>query len=149
MSDFKLSQLVSIPTHCCGHILDWAMVCSEDSLVSLEGVQDYAVLLDHYVVICHLALTKPPPSTWVVTSKNIRVVCSSDFQADVKALIDSTGEQRLDVDQEDLIDVYDDGLRQVLDHHDPSVNRHIGYCPFALWMYEEVRAAQQQRRQAK
>ena len=110
LSDFRLSQLVSELTHCHGHIVDWVVVCYEESLASLERVQDYAGLSDHYVVVCCLAVTKRPPSTWLMMSKNIRAVWLSDFQADVKALVNSTGEQHSDLDLEDLVDVYNDGL---------------------------------------
>ena len=79
--------------------------------MSLERVQDYAGLSDHYVVVCCLAVTKRPPSTCLMMSKNIRAVWLSDFQADVKALVNSTGEQRSDLDLEDLVDAYD-GLQR-------------------------------------
>ena len=65
-------------------------------------------------------------------------MCSSDFQADVKALVDSTGEQRSDLDLEDLDDVYDDGPRQVLDRHVPSVTRRVRDRPSAPLMSEEI-----------
>ena len=131
LSDFGLSQLVSVPTHRRGHTLDWVVVRNKESLVSLEGVHDCAGLSDHYVVVCRLAVTKPPPPTRLVTSRNIRAVCSSGFQADVKALVDSTGEQRSDLDLEDLVDVYNDGLRRVLDRHAPYVTRCVRDRPSA------------------
>ena len=109
LSDFGLSQLVSVPTYHCGHTLDWVSVHSEESLVYLERIQDYASLSDHYVVCC-LAVTMPSPPTRLVTSRNIRAVSSSGFQADVKALVDSMGEQRSNMDLEDLVDVCNDGL---------------------------------------
>ena len=140
LSDFRLSQLVNVPTHRRGHALDWIVVRSEKSLVSLERVRDYAGLSDHYVVVCRLAVTKPPPPTRLVTSQNIRAVCSSDFQADIKALVDSTGEKRSYLDLGDLVDVYNHGLRQVLDRHAPSVTRRVRDRPSAPWM-SEVTAA--------
>ena len=78
--------------------------------MSLERLQDYAGLSDHYVVVYCLAVTTPPPPTRLVTSRNIRAVSSSGFQADVKALVDSMGEQRSNMDLEDLVDVCNDGL---------------------------------------
>ena len=74
-------------------------------------MQDYVGLSDQYVIVCRLAVTKPPPPTRLVTSRNISAVCSFDFQADVKALVDPTGEQHPDLDLENLVDVYNDGLR--------------------------------------
>ena len=133
LSDFGLSQPVCVPTNRRGHTLDWVVVRNEESLVSLERVQDYACLSDHYVVVYRLAVTKPPPPARLVTSRNIRAMCSSGFRADVKALVDSTGEQRSDLDLEDLVDVYNDGLRQVLDRHAPSVTRRVRDCPSTPW----------------
>ena len=130
LSDFRLSQLVNVPTHRRGHALDWIVVRSEKSLVSLERVRDYAGLSDHYVVISRLAITEPPPSTRLATSRNIRAVSSSGFQTDGKVLVDVTSEQRADLDLEDLVDVYDDGLRQVSHRHAP-VTRHVRDRPSA------------------
>ena len=58
------------------------------------------------------------------------------------------GEQRSDLDLEDLVDVYNDGLRQVLDRHAPSVTRRVRDRPSAPWMSEKVRTARRQRRRA-
>ena len=116
LSDFGLSQPVCVPTNRRGHTLDWVVVRSEESPISLERVQDDAGLLDHF---------KPPPSTRLLTSRNIRAVRSSDFQDDVKALVDSTGKQLSDLDLGDLVDIYNNGLRQVLDRHAPSVTSHV------------------------
>ena len=96
-------------------------------------MQDYVGLSDQYVIVCRLAVTKPPPPTRLVTSRNISAVCTFDFQADVKALVDSTGGQRSDLDLKDLVDVYNDGLRQVLDRHAPSVTRRVRDCPSTPW----------------
>ena len=114
--------------------------------MSLERVQDYAGLSDHYIVVCRLAVSKPPPPTRLVASRNIRAVWSSGFRADVKALVDSTCEQRSDQALEDPVDVYNDGLRHVLDRHAPSVTRRVRDSPSAPWMSEEIRAARRQRR---
>ena len=122
------------------------MVLSEDSLLSLERVQDCACLSDHYVVVCRLAVTKSPPPTRLVTSRNIKAVFSSDFQTAVKALVDPTGEQRSDLDLGDLVDVYNEGLRQILDCHAPSVTRRVRDRPSAPLMSDEVTAARRQRR---
>ena len=73
-------------------------------------MQDYVGLSDQYVIVCRLAVTKPPPPTRLMTPRNIRDVCFSGFQADVKALVDSMGEQRSNMDLEDLVDVCNDGL---------------------------------------
>ena len=114
--------------------------------MSLKRVGDCAGLSDHYVVVRRLAVTNPPPSTRLVASRNIRAVCSSDLQANLKAMVDSAGEQRSHLDLENLVDVYNDGLRQVLGRHASSVTRRDR--PSAPRMSEKVRTARRQWRRA-
>ena len=92
--------------------------------------------------------TKPQPPTRLVTSRNTRAVCSTVSQAGVKTPVDSVGEQRSDSEQEDLVDVYNDGLRQVLYCHSPFVTRRVRDRSSASRKSEEVRAALRQRRRA-
>ena len=40
LSDHSLTQLVKVPTHKCGHILDWVVVHTESTCLSFEGVRD-------------------------------------------------------------------------------------------------------------
>ena len=61
LSDHNLTQLVSVPTHKRGHILDWVVVRTENSCFCFDSVQDYPDLSDHKAVACTLAVTKPSP----------------------------------------------------------------------------------------
>nr|KAG5699041.1 hypothetical protein BaRGS_025435 [Batillaria attramentaria] len=79
-------------------------------MLSVNKVQDCAGLSDHYLLICGLSLTRPPPLTRLVTSRNLKAVNPVDFQSDVKSLASSVGE-RHDLDVEGLVDVYDSDLR--------------------------------------
>ena len=47
LSDHGLTQLVDVPTHRCGHTLDWAVVRSDASCLVLERVDDMPGLCDH------------------------------------------------------------------------------------------------------
>ena len=47
LSDHGLTQLVDVPTHRCGHILDWAVVRSDVSCLVLEKVDDMPGLSYH------------------------------------------------------------------------------------------------------
>ena len=47
LSDHGLTQLVDVPTHRCGHTLDWAVVRSDVSPLALERVDDMPGLSDH------------------------------------------------------------------------------------------------------
>ena len=138
LSDHNLTQLVNVPTHKCGHILDWVVVHTESSCLSFEGVRDCPDLSDHKAVVCTLAVAKPSPRRRLVTSRNIRAICPSDFQCDMRAYSDFMH----------LVDVYNDGLRRLLDRHAPSVTRRERDRPSAPWMTEEIREARRRRRQA-
>ena len=148
LSDYGLSQLVTVPTHRRGHILDWVVVRSEGSLLSVDSVQDCAGLSDHHAVVCSLAVSRPPPRTKLVTSRHVRAVCLSDFQNDVKAFAESTSAPLADRDLGDLVTVYDDGLLDILDHHAPLVTRRVRDRPSAPWMSEDLREARRRRRRA-
>ena len=45
LSDYNLTQLVNVPTHKRGHILDWVVVRTENSCFCFDSVQDYPCLL--------------------------------------------------------------------------------------------------------
>ena len=47
LSDHGLTQLVDVPTHRCGHTLDWAVVRSDVSCLVLERVEDMPGISDH------------------------------------------------------------------------------------------------------
>ena len=61
LSDHNLTQLVNVPTHQRGHILDWVVVPTENGCFCFDSVQDYPDLSDHKAVICTLAVMKPSP----------------------------------------------------------------------------------------
>ena len=148
LSDHNLTQLVNVPTHKRGRILDWVVVRTENSCFCFDSVQDYPDLSDHKAVVCTLAVTKPSPSRRLVTSRNIKAICLSDFQSDVRAWVEAASHQCSDLDLASLVDVYTDGLRRVLDRHAPSVTRRVRDRPSAPWMTEEIREARRRRRLA-
>ena len=145
-SAHNLTQLVNVPTHKCGHILDWVVVRTENSCFCFDSVQDYPDLSDHKAVVCTLAVTKPSPRRRLVTSRNIKAICLSDFQSDVRAWVEAASQQCSDLDLASLVvDVYNDGLCRVLDRHTPSVTRCVRDRPSAPWMTEEIREARRRR----
>ena len=79
LGDHSLTQLVNVPIHKCGHILDWVVVHTESSCLSFEGVRDCPDLSDQKAVVCTLAVAKPSPRRRLVTSRNIKAICPSDF----------------------------------------------------------------------
>ena len=139
---------VHVPTDKRSHILDWVVVRTENSCFCFDSVQDYPDLSDHKAVVCTLAVTKPFPRRRLVTSRNIKAICLSGFQSDVRAWVEAASQQCSDLDLASLVDVYNDGLRRVLDRHAPSVTRRVRDRPSAPWMTEEIREARRRRRLA-
>ena len=73
LSDHDLTQLVNVPTHKRGHILDWFVVrTAENSCFCFDSVQDYPDLSDHKAVVCTLAVTKPSPCIHLVTQGTLK-----------------------------------------------------------------------------
>ena len=88
------------------------------------------------------------PNFEAKSSRNIRAICSFDFQRDVRALVEAASYQCSDSDLVHLVDVCNDGLRRLLDRHAPSVIRRVRDRSSAPWMTEEIREARRRRRQA-
>ena len=89
LSDHSLTPLIKVPTHKCGHILDCVVVHTESACLSFEDMRDCPDLSDHKAVVCMLAVVKPFSRRHLVTSRNIKAMCPSDFQCDVRALVEA------------------------------------------------------------
>ena len=144
LSDHGLTQLVDVPTHRCGHTLDWAVVRSDVSCLVLERVDDMPGLSDHRSLLCKMTITAPSKSKRTVTSRNTKAVSLPDFQADVKRFADRYSQ----CPDRDLADSYSAGLRAVIDRHAPLVTRCVSHRRSAPWLTDEVREAHRRRRQA-
>ena len=144
LNDHDLVQLVDMPTHKRGHVLDWVIVRRDASCLSLETVEDIA-LSDHSATYCSVNVRRPTARKRLVTSRNLRAMNSTDFQADIKSFAESAGDQCADPG---LLDVYDTGLRQVLDRHAPLTTRRVSDRPSAPWMTDGIKAAKRELRQA-
>ena len=137
LNNHELVQLVDMLTHKRGHVLDWVIVRRDASCLSLETVEDIA-LSDHSAIYCSVNVRRPTARKRLVTSRNLRAMNSTDFQADIKSFVETAGDQCADLG---LLNVYNTGLRQVLDHHAPLTTRCINNCPSAPWMTDGIKAA--------
>ena len=70
---FNLTQSVSEATHEKGHILDWLVHRSNDSIMRSTSVTS-AIASDHLFVISHLVVSVPRPPPSFVMKRNIRAV---------------------------------------------------------------------------
>ena len=129
LNDHDLVQLVDMPTHKRGHVLDWVVVRRDASCLSLETVENIA-LSDHSAIYCSVNVQWP-------TARNLRAMNSTDFQADIKSFTETAGDQCADPG---LLDVYDTGLYQVLDCNTPLTTRRVSDRPSAPWMTDGIKA---------
>ena len=146
VSDNCMKQLVNVPTHRLGNIIDWVLVRDHDSLVSFKNVLEYPGISDHFLVSCELAIAPPSFPMRTVTSRNIRRIDPAALGSDLGAVVGDCFEQRTSVDS--LAGAYDAGLRQALDRHAPLVTRRIRDRPSAPWLTSSFREARRVRRRA-
>ena len=81
LANLSLEQLVNVPTHHRGHILDWLITNRVTDVLDLT-VADM-LLSDHFVISFDLLLRKPGRVTKQVTSRNIRSVDMYAFRTDL------------------------------------------------------------------
>ena len=98
----------------------------KDALTRLTK-EDIA-LSDHSAIYCSVNVGRPTARKRLVTLRNLRAMNSADFQADIKSFAETAGDQCADPG---LLDVYDTGLRQVLDRHAPLTTRRVSDWPSA------------------
>ena len=137
-----MTRPVSQATHEKGHILDWLVHRSDDSIVRSTSVTS-AIASDHFCVISYLNGTVPRPPPSFVMACNIRVIDRSALKDDLQDCL--SGLQSLSAG--DL----DSHLRCVLDKHAPATRRKVPFRRSARWfkaVREKVRAAKQKRRRA-
>ena len=88
ISDNCMKQLVNVPTHKLGHIIDWVLVREQNSsLVSVKNILEYPDLSDHHLVACELAIPRPSTPTRSVTSRNLRRIEPAAFGSDLRAAV--------------------------------------------------------------
>ena len=144
LTDHGLTQLVDVPTHRCGHTLDWAVVRSDASCLVLERVDDMPGLSDHRSFLCQMTITAPSKSKRTVKSRNTKAVSLPDFQADVKCFADRYSQ----CTDRDLADSYSAGLCAVMDRHAPLVTRCVSHRRSAPWLTRSERHTEEVDRQS-
>ena len=83
---FNLTQSVSQATHEKGHILDWLVHRSDDSIVRSTSVTS-AIASDHLCVISHLHVTVPRPPPSFVMARNIRAIDRTALKDDLQGCL--------------------------------------------------------------
>ena len=149
LDNLSLHQLVNVPTHRCGHTLNWLITNRVTDVLDLTVVD--MLLPDHFVISFDLLLRKPVTEKRTIISRNIRAIDMRDlniraidmydFRTDVHNLLGFATQSN----STDPLGVYNTCLRQVLDRHAPLVTRTVTDRISAPWMTLEIKQAKAQR----
>ena len=147
LDDFSLCQLISEPTHRKGHILDWIITRSQDSLLTFDDVKEYPSLSDHKALFSHLNMAKPSVPTREVSSRNIKGISHCSFSHDLNAMV-SNFETSSNNNADTLANAYNESLRSIIDKHAPILKRTVKDRHSSPYMNDEVREARRVMRRA-
>ena len=138
LEELDLVQKVDVPTHRSKHTIDWLVLPKEDKCV--EGFEVYdPVTSDHSLIVVDLCLQKPQKQKKSVTSRKIKDIVISDFEADVKASFNDTNDT---IDASEL----HSKLSKILDCHAPLKTKNIIERPFSDWYNLEIKEAKTEKR---
>ena len=138
----NLTQHVTSATHRGGHTLD--LVVSRKVGLEVSKVSaNMSVPSDHWAVIFHLAVSKPPKPTKRVIIRKWRSI-------DIEALSADIGSSVLMRDPpstpSEAVCLYNKVMSQLLDHHAPSREMEIVVRHKSPWFNSDLRAAKRERR---
>ena len=86
LANLSLKQLVNVPTHPCGHTLDWLITNRATDVLDLI-VADM-LLSDHFIIFLDLLFRKTGRVTKKVTSCNTRSVDMYAFRTDLRNILE-------------------------------------------------------------
>ena len=135
LDNLSLHQLVNMPTHWCGHTLDWLITNRATDVLDLTVVDMF--LSDHFVISFDLLLRKPAREKKKIISQNIRAIDMHDFRTDVHNLLGSATQSN----PTDPLGVYNTCLCQLLDRHAPLVTGTVTDRASTPWMTLEIKQA--------
>ena len=142
LSLYDLFQVISEPTHRCGHIIDWAIVRPDDDIHEKSTVSD-SLESEHYCTKSYLNVSVSKPSTLYRTVRNIANIDRPSFIAELSSVPEFSSVE--DASQ------FCDFLCTVLDKHaPPSLQKVITHnsSPWFDSIRDELFIAKRERRQA-
>ena len=138
----NLQQRVTSMTHSSGHIIDFVITRSCESVVQSVSTSD--MVTDHAAIHCELNLAKPKRNRTVVQYRKVKAV---DRAAFIQDIVDSplavSPASALDA----LVEQYDSELESILDNHAPLISRCMVVRPVVPWYDGDIGAAKKTRRQ--
>ena len=130
-----LTQHVKSLTQVMGHILDLIISCSSDNIIKGTPSPD-SFLSDHCSVLCCLNVRKVLATVKHISFRKLKsldLVASSDL-----CNIASK-------DCNEVVELYNNCMHSILDHHAPMTSKRVLACPSAPYMSRNIIEAKRQR----
>lgn len=142
LDDRNLSQHIREATHVRGHILDLLITRTDSNLfenppsVSNPYISDASgnLTCDHYAVSVTLSCEKPKHQHKEISFRKYKNIEVSEFQKD---LVSSSLSSEKEISVCELVDIYNDGLREILNKHAPLVTKSVLLRPNTQWYTDE------------
>ena len=125
----SLVQVINMPTHSCGHIIDWVIVRSNDDVHRKSTATD-SLESDHYCTKSYFNISVSKPSTLCRTDRNIANIDRPSFIAEL-----SSASEFSSVNNANQFCYF---LRTVLDKHAPPSLRKVITHSSSPW-FESIR----------
>ncbi|GFO02757.1 RNA-directed DNA polymerase from mobile element jockey [Plakobranchus ocellatus] len=134
-----MNQLITVPTHRCGHTLDYLITSCSNSLILDHQVFDKAIS-DHFLIIADIDISKPKQEKRTVTSRNLKQLDTSVLKDMLKNCLSTTTVENADH--------LNQAMKTAIDHCAPVRTRTISARPISPWFSLEIKEAKRLRRQA-
>ena len=140
LADHNLIQHVQGATHNRGHTLD-VVITRENSPIFLDApfIQDPCLCDvkgnpsgDHLALFSRLRISKPSFKRQTINIRKYREIVMEDFISDLELSIDNPG-CTLGPTIENMVDMYDQEIKLVVDRHAPLISREITIRPNTEW----------------
>ena len=137
LRSLSLQQLINVPTHRRGHILDWLTTNRDVDIEELCFVDK--LFSDHFVISFALRFRKPGKTTKQVRWRNVRALNTESFRTDVLSVFSAVSGSA------DRASAYNACLRELLDKHAPLVTRRVTDRTSVPWTILQIKQGKQQR----
>lgn len=152
LDDRNLSQHVTEATHVRGHLLDLLITRSESNLIVNKPVVSDSFIsdangnlsCDHYAISATLSCSKPKHKHQEISYRKLKNICLTEFHHDLESHISS----KYEISGGSLVNIYNDGLSEVLNKHAPLVTKSFLVRPNPQWYNDDLRNAKREKRKA-
>ena len=140
----SLTQHVAEPTQEHGKTLDLVITQESDNLICGRPAPDI-LFSDHLVLLFKLKTARPPLKVGHVSFRKLRSIDRHAFMDEIR----NSELFQMDTDDPDeLVALFDNTLRSLLDRHAPVKHKNTTSRPLVPWMNDDIKLAKGQRRKA-